>query len=195
VIHARVIDVRNQAQFTCEALPCFSHVCGSVPETCLDGTLSGDETDVDCGGSCQGCPDGDGCSVGGDCQSKVCGAGLCTPAACDDGVPNGDEEGTDCGGSCTLPCAVECNAFTYQAENVSHTTGGNFLGGWALWGNGSVFTDHDFTPGQKVVSVRAQGQSAAGVWAHMVVRVGGAQIGAVYVAPGFFTNYNFPFTA
>ncbi|MTB51609.1 cohesin domain-containing protein [Lewinella sp. W8] len=47
--------------------------------TCDDGIQNGDETGVDCGGSCDACP------------------------TCDDGIQNGDETGVDCGGSC-MPC-------------------------------------------------------------------------------------------
>ena len=59
-----------------------SHLC-SVP-TCRDDILDGDETDVDCGGSCsqlcaggQSCGDDSDCASG-DCQSNVC---LSTPIA------------------------------------------------------------------------------------------------------------------
>lgn len=47
--------------------------------SCFDGIKNGDETSVDCGGSCPECP------------------------TCDDGIKNGDETGIDCGGSCE-PC-------------------------------------------------------------------------------------------
>ncbi|MEL6535346.1 MAG: di-heme oxidoredictase family protein, partial [Bacteroidota bacterium] len=44
--------------------------------TCTDGMQNGDETGIDCGGSCTACP------------------------TCSDGEQNGDETGVDCGGSC-----------------------------------------------------------------------------------------------
>jgi len=47
--------------------------------SCFNGIKDGDETAVDCGGSCVPC------------------------ATCDDGIKNGDETGIDCGGSCE-PC-------------------------------------------------------------------------------------------
>ena len=47
--------------------------------SCFNGIQDGDETGVDCGGSCNPC------------------------ATCDDGIQNGDETGVDCGGSCD-PC-------------------------------------------------------------------------------------------
>jgi cellulase/cellobiase CelA1 len=52
-------------------------VCSGTPPTCSDGTLNGDETGVDCGGSCPGCPNGDPCLINEDCQSLFCDAGIC----------------------------------------------------------------------------------------------------------------------
>ena len=61
-----------------------SNVCGSGGggPTCTDGVQNGDETGIDCGGSCPPCDGG---------------------ATCTDGIQNGDETGVDCGGSCP-PC-------------------------------------------------------------------------------------------
>jgi len=75
--------------------------------TCDDGIQNGDETDVDCGGSCpDGCDDGEMCLEGPDCTSKVCDPddGTCTGRTCEDGVQNGDETGVDCGGDSCDPC-------------------------------------------------------------------------------------------
>ncbi len=47
--------------------------------SCNDGLSNGDETGVDCGGSCAGCADGEPCLVNGDCSSNSCDAGLCVP--------------------------------------------------------------------------------------------------------------------
>lgn len=74
---------------------------------CEDGLQNGDETDIDCGGSCPaGCGSGDGCAVDEDCMSMMCGDdGTCQePPSCDDGVQNGDETDVDCGGSCDAGC-------------------------------------------------------------------------------------------
>ena len=52
---------------------CLSDICDAellvcLPTNCADGELSGNETDVDCGGpTCDGCTDGEGCSFGTDC--------------------------------------------------------------------------------------------------------------------------------
>jgi hypothetical protein len=70
------------------------------PPSCDDDVLNQDETDVDCGGSCDGCPAGDGCKASTDCESLVCDGAACADALCDDDVLNGDETDIDCGGSC-----------------------------------------------------------------------------------------------
>ncbi|WP_108808577.1 GEVED domain-containing protein [Aquimarina spinulae] len=67
------------------------YVGNSTAPTCNDGIQNGDETGVDCGGSCTPCQ---------------------TTPTCNDGIQNGDETGVDCGGSCT-PCAT----LTYCAAN------------------------------------------------------------------------------
>ncbi len=76
------------------------------PATCEDGIQNGDETDVDCGGSCDAaCGDGQGCGSNDDCMSGVClPDGTCAPPACDDMVQNGDETDVDCGGPVCDPC-------------------------------------------------------------------------------------------
>lgn len=54
-----------------------STVVSHLPATCDDAGQSGDETDVDCGGSCRRCPAANTCSTGNDCQSGVCVTGTC----------------------------------------------------------------------------------------------------------------------
>ncbi len=84
-----------------------SGTSGGGPEpTCEDATHNGDETDMDCGGSCVPCPRGKGCETDEDCATHVCSAeGLCQPPRCDDNVRNGHESDVDCGGPCS-PCPV-----------------------------------------------------------------------------------------
>ncbi len=75
------VDTENDVYTNC--------VCAGTPivvvePTCTDGMMNGDETGVDCGGSCE------------PCETEP------TPT-CTDGMMNGDETGVDCGGSCE-PC-------------------------------------------------------------------------------------------
>jgi hypothetical protein len=83
----------------CAGLGCGGGGSPAEP-TCIDGLMNGQETDLDCGGSCGPCAAGGGCLVSADCASQVCRAGKCAAAACDDGLRNGYETDLDCGGSC-----------------------------------------------------------------------------------------------
>ena len=67
---------------------------------CDDGEANGDETDVDCGGSCGPCALGSACGGAEDCASGVCGEGVCLREACENGEQDLDESDVDCGGSC-----------------------------------------------------------------------------------------------
>jgi plastocyanin len=67
---------------------------------CSDMVKNGTETDIDCGGSCDPCFDGDMCALPSDCVSGVCMAGICQVPLCTDGVKNGIETDIDCGGAC-----------------------------------------------------------------------------------------------
>lgn len=50
------------------------------PNSCFDEEMSGNETDVDCGGSCDKCPNFEKCLVNYDCESDFCNEGLrCDP--------------------------------------------------------------------------------------------------------------------
>ena len=74
--------------------------------TCDDGALNGDESDIDCGGSCAACADGQLCNDGPDCSSGNCEAGTCAPPdPCANEVLDEGETDIDCGGSCG-PCDV-----------------------------------------------------------------------------------------
>jgi hypothetical protein len=69
----------------------------------MDGKKDGNETDVDCGGTCTiKCADGKMCAVNGDCVNGDCFGGTCV--SCMDGKKDGNETDVDCGGSCG-PCA------------------------------------------------------------------------------------------
>jgi hypothetical protein len=64
---------------------CESKVCGGggcPPNVCNlarcdDGVRNGNESDVDCGGSCAPCPFGKLCGSNNDCGSKACKGGVC----------------------------------------------------------------------------------------------------------------------
>lgn len=93
--------------FSLHATPCAQGRCiEPTAGTCFDRVRNGDETDVDCGGSCGlACAGDRACRVAEDCQSRACDAGTCAAVSCTDGVKNGLEASLDCGGSCATKCA------------------------------------------------------------------------------------------
>ena len=83
--------------------------------SCFNAVADGDESDVDCGGSCADrCGVGQGCAGDEDCETQLCDEGICVPpASCDDGVAGSQETDEDCGGVCGATCPVdgECEDF------------------------------------------------------------------------------------
>jgi hypothetical protein len=114
-----------------------------------------------------------------------------TEATCSDGIQNQGETGIDCGGPC--PNACTCAATIYQAENMFHSTGGGVTDGWNIWSNGYISTNHTFGAGASSITVTARGQSAAGVAPHMLVSIGGAVVGNVFVTSANFAPHTFNF--
>src|SRR5215470_13577780 len=72
---------------------------------CNDLIHNGDETDVDCGGTCGKCELGKGCSIDADCDNGYCPAGVCLPLPCANGVKDQNETDIDCGGGTCRKCA------------------------------------------------------------------------------------------
>jgi len=66
--------------------------------TCSDGKKNGNETGIDCGGSCPRCADGQGCLSRDDCASGVCATGTSgTCVRCDTFASRcGNDAGGDC---------------------------------------------------------------------------------------------------
>lgn len=92
---------------------CVSNYCDHETKTCTtpscdDEMQNGDESDIDCGGSCgANCQEGQRCDDDGDCASQICDpdALVCvTPDQCDNGVLDEGETGVDCGGVCGATC-------------------------------------------------------------------------------------------
>ncbi|MBK9032510.1 MAG: hypothetical protein IPL61_14570 [Myxococcales bacterium] len=91
--------------FTFHLTPCAAGRCtiAAPAAPCRDRVRDGDETDVDCGGSCQPCAADLACLAPADCQAPACVGGRCAAPRCDDGVTDGLESDVDCGGACG-PC-------------------------------------------------------------------------------------------
>jgi hypothetical protein len=74
-------------------------------DTCTNGELDPDETDIDCGGPCSTCDVDQGCAIDADCTSDLCMLDLCRePGTCNDQAINQDETDLNCGGSMCPQC-------------------------------------------------------------------------------------------
>jgi hypothetical protein len=94
--------------------------------SCFDGVQSGDETDVDCGGSCAAkCTSGLMCGVGADCASGFCGATSkrCVDTHCADQSSDDGETDVDCGGGTCGTCALtqHCGGLADGARDCAST--------------------------------------------------------------------------
>ncbi|CAF4089077.1 unnamed protein product, partial [Adineta steineri] len=63
-LYSRELSVREVSAFTKD-------------KTCFDGIMDGDETDIDCGGSCVTCVAGQNCTLTKDCDNVQCTNGTC----------------------------------------------------------------------------------------------------------------------
>ncbi len=82
------------------------------PNHCSNGIKDGDESGLDCGGSCPGCPVGERCVSDSDCITDNCGNGWCREAStCSNGKKDNGESDVDCGGDNCEPCfgGMTCN--------------------------------------------------------------------------------------
>ena len=86
---------------------------------CTDEIRNGEETDIDCGGSCGRCEVDASCKVNADCEDSDCKGGVCTAFACFNNVRDGNETDIDCGGDCrTCAGGRECTADTDCASGT-----------------------------------------------------------------------------
>ena len=96
---------------------CSNGICGSGGETSTSGTMTtgGMGGAAATTGGMGGSPTtgasmtttgGKACSVGADCSSTVCSAGLCKAPACNDVIKDGAETDIDCGGGTCAACAL-----------------------------------------------------------------------------------------
>ncbi|CAF4161684.1 unnamed protein product [Adineta steineri] len=132
-------------------------------KTCFDGIMNGDETDIDCGGSCLTCAVGQKCTLAKDCDSAHCINSICANATCNDNIKNNGETDVDCGGSNCSPCGTgkacsggsdcvnsSCVSGTCKSNNLLMNPGGEdgVLSPWVVGGNSNPQLDTGtFDPG------------------------------------------------
>jgi hypothetical protein len=120
----------------CPGEVCLQGEC--VPLECTNGMQDGDESDVDCGGSCPGCLNDQHCDDPFDCQSLFCPNGTCQPCGgpgecpdrtycsegvCEDLLPNGSicQEAAVCqSGNCVdgVCCDFDCSGACRSCREV-----------------------------------------------------------------------------
>ena len=88
-----------------------------------------------------------------------------------------------------------CSATRYEAETMTHSTGGSVSGGWNIWSNGYISTQHPFVAGPTTITVWARGSVAANVWPNLRVSVGSTVLGNLTVNTTGYAAYTFSFTA
>jgi len=95
---------------------CTSGVCDPsgkcAAPACDDQVLNGDETDLDCGGSCSTkCTEGKKCNLDDQCETNICSAPQwgdttrrCRAPGCFNFAMDSGETDVDCGGPCDSKC-------------------------------------------------------------------------------------------
>ena len=80
---------------------------GHCTESCSDAVMDGDETDVDCGGTCSPCAAGLRCRINADCtMGCIASTQRCASSQCADQQRDGTETDVDCGGNACPRCAL-----------------------------------------------------------------------------------------
>ena len=111
-----------------------------MPDGCNDGELNGDETAIDCGGSCRKCFVGSTCLGADDCGSGHCADGICCASACSapceacnltgsEGdcslFPDGDDPDDECGvDACNGFGACRCGDGSINGDETDLDCGG-----------------------------------------------------------------------
>jgi hypothetical protein len=100
--------------------------CPACP-TCNDGIQNGNETGIDCGGSCPACPTCfDGIQNGNE-TGVDCGGSCMACPTCSDGIQNGNETGVDCGGSCPACPTSTCTDGIQNGNETGVDCGGSCI--------------------------------------------------------------------
>jgi hypothetical protein len=114
----------------------FGGAAPDVGPSCADADQNGDETGVDCGGSCPPCAVGSGCNGPEDCLSFLCVGDLCCTMGTYE-VTTGLVSGTGdvcCNGTDTRLSVEDCgvgnnHSATETEPNCAHATEGEFNDG------------------------------------------------------------------
>ncbi|MCA9657262.1 MAG: DUF4215 domain-containing protein [Myxococcales bacterium] len=117
---------------------------------CDDGAKNGDETDLDCGGSCPACGDGLACGGSDDCASLYCADAVCGPPpsckellAANPDVPSGvytlDPDGEGGVDPFDAYCDMETDGGGWTLALKANGNNLTFMYASNLWTNNAVF--------------------------------------------------------
>lgn len=153
---------------------------GGNVDACTDGIQNGDETDIDCGGSCTtDCANGLNCAGNGDCTSGMCYAGECVASVNGCTIaPVGPPEVTFAGTTYTPKCLTVSAGtdVTFTGNFSSHPLLGGVPGAHATSGPFYPVTDTGTT---KTVTL-----STPGTYPYVcTVHEGAGMTGAIFVVP------------
>ncbi|MBU1198458.1 MAG: DUF4215 domain-containing protein [Nanoarchaeota archaeon] len=94
------LDCHDTGANRCHFDTSYCTTGGTANESCFNSEKDGDETDINCGGSCPCCAAPKKCLVNQDCCLNNCKNNICVAPNCDDKEKNGLESDKDCGGDC-----------------------------------------------------------------------------------------------
>ena len=162
--------------------------------TCSDGIQNQGESDIDCGGPCAACADGQTCGVDGDCLSQYCVGGICE--SCSNGlVPAKIEAETYCAFSESTPAtnsgaggAPQCDRGDgVDIEATTDSGSPNCNIGWTV--PGEYWEYNVLSPGGLYnIIVRAAGNTGATNLV-MEVSVDGGLLGTVSYSGSGWQNF------
>jgi hypothetical protein len=143
-----------------------------LPEQCSNEIKDNDETDVDCGGDCDGCDEGSVCINDDDCLSRNCDNEVCQEATCFDQIINNYESDVDCGGGVCVECMEGqmcvfdndcytnyCSGHLCTVPTCSDNVQNGFEEGIDCGGNCPTLCPSVDSPGTCSDSIRNQGET------------------------------------
>ncbi len=186
--------------------------CSTLDEqdtnTCSNDIKDNDETDVDCGGSCDLCKAGDRCLADDDCTSSNCITNVCQESTCYDEIKNQGESDVDCGGNYCDAC-TEGKACTYNRDCASGYCNTKICAvasckdgvkdgtetGIDCGGNCNACEDVDYLQGDKKPEISPPTQRLSWwVWTIIFLLVVGAGVGAYFGYTYYMKKKGKPFS-
>jgi cysteine-rich repeat protein len=147
---------------------CADGVCVSgqcAPAECDDEVHNGDESDLDCGGSCPSCALGDTCASSTDCTSNLCLDDTCTRPTCGDGVTTPpelcDDDNEVDGDGCESDCTPTCGNGRRDAAEACDD--GDLVGADGCSSSCQIEPFYQCTLAQPSVCTRQEGACSGGV--------------------------------